>query len=130
LIANCGVARLSASCFAGALQSFALSQLPTRGLRRGGNSNAARTCRECLTPEDDKSQDDEKDIRPNLVDKEPPLSHCDDDLAFCLALLQIRKRILRLIERKYFVDHRADAARLEDLTDLGKLLTVWTHEQE
>jgi hypothetical protein len=37
---------------------------------------------------------------------------------------------LRLIERRHSVDHWSDARRLEELTDLGKLLTVWTHEQE
>jgi hypothetical protein len=34
-----------------------------------------------------------------------------------------------LIERKHSVDHCSDAPRLEEFTDLGKLLTVWTHEQ-
>src|SRR5204863_9460926 len=56
--------------------------------------------------------------------------HLDNDLPFGPAHLEIRKRLLRLIERKYLVDHRPDAPHLEKLTDLCELATVWIHEQE
>src|SRR6185295_3020532 len=40
------------------------------------------------------------------------------------------KRILRLLERKYPVDHWPEVPGLEELTDLSKLHAVWMHEQE
>src|SRR5437773_6015120 len=53
-----------------------------------------------------------------------------NDLTLGPAFLEISKRFLRLIERKYLVDHRPDAPHLEKLTDLCELATVWMHEQE
>ena len=53
-----------------------------------------------------------------------------NDLPLGPALFEIRKRLLRLIERKYLVDHRSDAPRLEKLANLCELPTVWMHEQE
>src|SRR5947209_5460711 len=56
--------------------------------------------------------------------------HLDNDLPFGPAQLEIRKRLLRLIERKYLVDHGPNAPHLEKLADLCELATVWIHEQE
>jgi hypothetical protein len=56
--------------------------------------------------------------------------HLDNDLPFGPAHLEIRKRLLRLIERKYLVDHRPNVPHLEKLADLCELATVWIHEQE
>ena len=52
------------------------------------------------------------------------------DLPFGPAHLEIRKRLLRLIERKYLVDHGPNAPYLEKLADLCELATVWIHQQE
>ena len=54
-----------------------------------------------------------------------------NDLPSGAAFLDIRKRLLRLIEQKYLVDHRPDGPRLlEKLADLCELATVGMHEQE
>jgi hypothetical protein len=45
-------------------------------------------------------------------------------------LFQIRKRLLRLFERKYLIDYRPGASRLEKLADLGELPTVRMHERD
>ena len=58
------------------------------------------------------------------------LPHLDNDLALGSTLLEIRKRLLGLLERKDLVDHRPDAPRLEKLADLCELAAVWVHEQE
>ena len=59
-----------------------------------------------------------------------PLLHLDNDLPLGPPLLEIRKRLLRLFEWKYLIDHRPDAPRLEKLSDLCELAAVWMHEQE
>ena len=56
--------------------------------------------------------------------------HLDDDLSLGPALFEIGAGLLRLIERKYPIDHRPDATRVEKLSDLSELATVWMHEQE
>ncbi len=56
--------------------------------------------------------------------------HLHNDLPLGSASFEMRKRLLRLIERKYLVEHRPDVPRLEKLTDLGELTTVWMREQE
>src|SRR5581483_6066619 len=56
--------------------------------------------------------------------------HLDNDLTPGSALLEIRKRLLDLFERKYPVDHRPDAPRLEKLADVGELAAVRMHENE
>lgn len=53
-----------------------------------------------------------------------------NDLPFGPALFEIRKRLLRLIERKYLINYGSDAPRLEKLADFCKLTAVWIHEQE
>ena len=53
-----------------------------------------------------------------------------NDLPLGPALFKIRQRRLRLIERKYLINHRSDAPRLEQFTDLCELPTIWMHEQE
>src|SRR4051812_30625513 len=59
-----------------------------------------------------------------------PSPHLHDNLALGAPLFEIRKRRLRLFERKYSVDHRPDAPRLEKLADLGELPTVGMDENE
>ena len=63
----------------------------------------------------------ERSVSLVTVDPEPtwgfagdsmPSLHLDDDLPLGSTLLEIRKRLLRLFERKYLVDHRPDAPRL------------------
>jgi hypothetical protein len=56
--------------------------------------------------------------------------HLDHDLPFGSAPLEIRKRLPRLIERKYLVNHGPNAPHLEKVSDLCELATVWIHEQE
>src|SRR5882724_10375370 len=66
-------------------------------------------------------------------DRQPtstPLLHLDNDLPLGSTLLEIRKSLLRLLERKYRIYHRPNAPCLEKLTDLCELTTVWVHEQE
>jgi len=57
-----------------------------------------------------------------------PLLHLDNDLPLGSTLLKICKSLLRLIERKYLVDHRPNAPRLEKFTDLRELVTVRSYE--
>jgi hypothetical protein len=59
-----------------------------------------------------------------------PSPHLDNDFPLGSTLLKIRKRLLRLFERKYLVDHRPNAPRFKKLADLCELTTVWVHEQE
>jgi hypothetical protein len=59
-----------------------------------------------------------------------PLPHLDNDLALGSTLLEMRKRLLGLVERKCLVDHGPDVPRLEKLADLAELPTVWMHEQK
>ena len=56
--------------------------------------------------------------------------HLHDDLSFGPAFFEIRQRLFRLIERKHIVDHRPNAPRLEQFTDLCELTAVWMHEQK
>jgi hypothetical protein len=57
----------------------------------------------------------------------PDLHH---DLPFGPAFFEIRKRLLRLIERKHLVNYRSDAPRFEEFANLCELPTIWMHEQE
>jgi len=47
--------------------------------------------------------------------------HLHNDLPLRPAFFEIHQCLLRLIERKYLVNYRPDAARLEQFTDLGEL---------
>src|SRR6185437_10206970 len=53
-----------------------------------------------------------------------------DDLSPGSTLLEIQKRLFRLIEREDLVDHGPDASRLEKFADVGELAAVGMHEQE
>ena len=58
------------------------------------------------------------------------LLHLDNDLPLGSTLLEIRKSLLRLLERKHLVYHWPNAPCPEQLTDLCELTTVRVHEQE
>lgn len=56
--------------------------------------------------------------------------HLYNNLPLGPPLLKIGKGLLRLIEREYFVDHWADAPRVEKLSDLCELAAVRMYKQE
>src|SRR5438046_476200 len=56
--------------------------------------------------------------------------YLDDDFSLGPTLFEIGERLFRLIERKYSIDDRPDASRLEKLADLGQLPAVGIREQE
>ena len=60
----------------------------------------------------------------------PPLAQLDNDLPLGSPLFEIRKRLLRLFERNYLIDHKPDAPRVEKLADFGELPALGVHEQE
>lgn len=55
-------------------------------------------------------------------------THLHHDLALGPAFFQICESILRIVERKRLVDHRANTAGLKKFSYFGQLLTVGTHE--
>jgi hypothetical protein len=87
--------------------------LSSRQRNFGHIGHASKSSRGCLRPG-------------NLTDS--PDLH--DDLPLGSPFVEISKRILRLIELKYLVDHRSDAPRIEKFTYLRELATVWMHEEE
>src|SRR5271170_4213036 len=62
-----------------------------------------------------------------MFDGSPDLHN---DLSLGPAFSKVRKRLLRLIERKHLVNHRPDAPCLEEFADLCELAAIWMHEQK
>ena len=58
------------------------------------------------------------------------LSDQHDHFAFRPTLGEVRQRLPGLLEGKHLVDHRPDALRLEELSDLGELVAVGAGKEE